>query len=113
LKPEISATNDITAFSQTSPTLEGQVIINTPDVDPSKGFVELPTLLAEISEVIDTSCAAFASGEGSKFTVTGRGGLPPSPNEPLSTDVLWTDTRTSAITTQPAREKGTRWLTTV
>jgi len=105
LKPEISATNDITAFSQTSPTLEGQVILNTPDVDPSKGFVELPTLLAEISEVIDTSCAAFASGEGSKFTVTGRGGLPPSPNEPLSTDVLWTDTRTSAITTQPQAKK--------
>jgi filamentous hemagglutinin family protein len=105
LKPEISATNDITAFSQTSPTLEGQVILNTPDVDPSKGFVELPTLLADISEVIDTSCAAFAQGESSKFTVTGRGGLPPSPNEPLSTDVLWTDTRTEAITTQQQAKK--------
>ena len=105
LKPEISATNDITAFSQTSPTLEGQVILNTPDVDPSKGFVELPTLLADISEVIDTSCAAFAQGESSKFTVTGRGGLPPSPNEPLSTDVVWTDTRTEAITTQQQAKK--------
>ncbi len=105
LKPENSLTNDITAFSLTSPTLEGQVTINTPDFDPSKGFVELPTLLAEISEVIDTSCAAFAQGESSKFTVTGRGGLPPSPNEPLSTDVLWTDTRTSAITTQPQAKK--------
>ena len=105
LKPENSLTNDITAFSQTSPTLEGQVIINTPYVDPSKGFVELPTLLAEISEVIDTSCAAFAEGEGSKFTVTGRGGLPPSPYEPLSTDVLWTDTRTTAITTQQQGKK--------
>lgn len=100
LKPENSPTNDITAFSVTSPTLEGQVIINTSYVDASKGFVELPTLLADISALIDTSCAAFASGEGSKFTVTGRGGLPPSPKEPLSTDVLWTDTRTRAITTQ-------------
>ncbi len=105
LKPEISPTNDITAFSQTSRALDGQVIINTPDIDPSKGFVELPTVLADMSNVIDTSCAAFASGEGSKFTVTGRGGLPPSPNEPLSTDVLWTDTRTEAITTQQQGKK--------
>ncbi|BAY49238.1 filamentous hemagglutinin outer membrane protein [Scytonema sp. HK-05] len=105
LNPENSATNDITAFSQSDLALEGQVIINTPDVDPSKGFVELPTLLADISEVIDTSCAAFASPEGSKFTVTGRGGLPPSPNEPLSTDVLWTDTRTRGITTHQQGKK--------
>uniref|UniRef100_UPI000965F3AF beta strand repeat-containing protein n=1 Tax=Scytonema sp. HK-05 TaxID=1137095 RepID=UPI000965F3AF len=105
LKPENSPTNDITAFSLTSPTLEGQVTINTPDFDPSKGFVELPTLLADISEVIDTSCAAFASREGNKFTVTGRGGLPPSPYEPLSTDVVWTDTRTRAITTHQQGKK--------
>ncbi|BAZ26183.1 hypothetical protein NIES4073_70890 [Kalymmatonema gypsitolerans NIES-4073] len=100
LKPEKSQTNDITAFSQTSPTLEGQVIINTPDIDPSKGFVELPTVLTDMSSVINTSCTAIASAEGSKFIVTGRGGLPPSPNEPLSTDVVWLDTRLSAITTQ-------------
>jgi len=100
LKPENSQTNDITAFSQTSPTLEGQVIINTPDIDPSKGFVELPTVLTDMSSVINTSCTAIAEAEGSKFIVTGRGGLPPSPNEPLSTDVVWLDTRLSAITTQ-------------
>ncbi|MEI2581861.1 two-partner secretion domain-containing protein [Scytonema sp. PRP1] len=100
LKPEKSATNDITAFSQNSPTLEGQVIINTPDIDPSKGFVELPTVLTDMSSAINTSCTAIASAEGSKFIVTGRGGLPPSPNEPLSTDVVWLDTRLSAITTQ-------------
>ncbi|BAZ23184.1 filamentous hemagglutinin family outer membrane protein [Kalymmatonema gypsitolerans NIES-4073] len=106
LVPGKSPTNDITAFSQNSPALEGQVTINTPYVDPSKGFVQLPTtLLAEISEVIDTSCAAFAEGEGSKFTVTGRGGLPPTPYEPLSTDVVWTDTRTEAITTQQQGKK--------
>ncbi|QDL09380.1 hypothetical protein DP113_16965 [Brasilonema octagenarum UFV-E1] len=100
LNPEKLSTNDITAFSQISPTLEGQVILNTLYLDPSKEFVELPTLPVDISALIDTSCAAFAEGENNKFNVTGRGGLPPSPNEPLSTDVLWTDTRTRAITTQ-------------
>jgi large exoprotein involved in heme utilization and adhesion len=44
LNPQQLQTNDITAFSLTNPTLSGQIIINTPDVDPSKGFVELPTV---------------------------------------------------------------------
>ncbi len=109
LKPERLRTNDITAFSLTSPTLEGQVIINTPDVDPSKGFVELPTVLADTLELIaDTNCAAVASTdadtEKSKFTITGRGGLPPSPNEPLSTDVVWSDTRIPTISKEQRSE---------
>jgi large exoprotein involved in heme utilization and adhesion len=49
--------------------------------------------LVDTLNIIDTSCAAFADGKGSQFTVTGRGGLPPNPYEPLSTDVIWSDTR--------------------
>jgi large exoprotein involved in heme utilization and adhesion len=67
------------------------------NVDPRLGTVELPNVLADTLNIIDTSCAAFAGGKGSQFTVTGRGGLPPNPYEPLSTDVVWSDTRTSAI----------------
>jgi filamentous hemagglutinin family protein len=78
----------------------GTVIINS-----SLGLVELPTLLADASNIIDTSCAAFANGNSSQFTITGRGGLPPNPYEPLSTDVVWSDTRTSAITTQQQARK--------
>jgi large exoprotein involved in heme utilization and adhesion len=103
-------TNDITAFSLTNSTLSGQVIINTPDVDPSKGLLELPIVLAETTNLIaDTSCDAIASTDAdtdkSKFTITGRGGLPPSPYEPLSTDVVWLDTRTEAITSQQQRSQ--------
>jgi large exoprotein involved in heme utilization and adhesion len=43
--------------------------------------------------------------KGSEFTLTRRGGLPPSPNQPLSTDVVWSDTRTSAITAQQQARK--------
>ena len=100
--------NDITAFSESG--ISGEIAINRPDVDPSKGFVELPTVLADTLELIaETSCAGIASTasdtEKSKFTITGRGGLPPSPNEPLTTDVIWSDTRIPNITSQYRSEK--------
>jgi len=111
LKPERLQTNDITAISLTNPTFSGQVIINTPDADQSLGLVELPTVLPDTSNLIaDIGCAAIARTdsdiEKNKFTITGRGGLPPSPYEPLSTDVVWLDTRLSAITTQQQRSQG-------
>jgi filamentous hemagglutinin family protein len=99
LNPQRLQTNDITAFSQNNPTLEGQISINTPDVDQNLGLIELPSVLADASDVINTGCAAFA-GEGSEFIITGRGGLPPSPDQPLSTDVVWSDTRLPATTAQ-------------
>ena len=104
-------TNDITAISLSNQNLSGEVTINTPDADQSLGLVELPIVLPDTSKFIaDTGCDAIASTDAdtdkSKFTITGRGGLPPSPYEPLSTDVLWLDTRTSAITSQQQRSEG-------
>ncbi|MBD2772786.1 filamentous hemagglutinin N-terminal domain-containing protein [Iningainema tapete] len=93
LLPERSPTNDITAFSATNPVLNGQVTINTPDVDPSRGLVQLPEVVVNTPELVASGCAAFADVGGSSFTVTGRGGLPLSPDQPLSNDVVWTDTR--------------------
>ncbi|WP_414586039.1 filamentous hemagglutinin N-terminal domain-containing protein [Scytonema sp. PCC 10023] len=107
INPGNSRTNDITAISQTDPSFNGQVTINTPGFEPSKGFVELPTVLVDTFSLIDTSCGTFAGKEGSEFTITGRGGLPPSPYEPLSTDVVWSDTRLAAITAQQQRSETT------
>jgi filamentous hemagglutinin family protein len=103
LNPDNLLTNDITAISQQNPSLSGTIEINSPDVDPDQGLVELPTLLVDASKLVDTSCAALASSESSEFIVTGRGGLPPNPNEPLSTDVVWSDTRIPKITAQQNR----------
>jgi large exoprotein involved in heme utilization and adhesion len=74
------------------------------------GLVELPTVLADTSQFIaDTGCAGVASTDSdtdkSSFTITGRGGLPPSPYEPLSTDVVWLDTRLADITSQQQRSE--------
>ncbi|MBD2772668.1 filamentous hemagglutinin N-terminal domain-containing protein [Iningainema tapete] len=88
---EGNRTNDIDASSQFNNP--GTVILNTPDVDPSRGLVELPIGIVNTPELVATGCAAFADQGGSSFTVTGRGGLPPSPDQPLSNDVVWTDTR--------------------
>lgn len=91
-------TNDIDASSQFG--LAGSVNINRPDVEPNLTLPELSTLLVDTSLLVDTGCAAFANSEGSSFTRTGRGGLPPSPYEPLSPDVVWSDTRLPNITAQ-------------
>ncbi|WP_414589504.1 filamentous hemagglutinin N-terminal domain-containing protein [Scytonema sp. PCC 10023] len=111
LDPQLLPTNDITAISLTNPTLSGQITINTPDADQSLGLVELPIVLTDTSTFIaNAGCDAIAATDSdtdkSKFTITGRGGLPPSPYEPLSTDVVWLDTRLSAITTQQQRSEG-------
>ena len=91
-------TNDINASSQFG--LAGSVNINRPDVEPNLTLPELSTVLVDTSLLVNTGCAAFANSQGNSFTITGRGGLPPSPNEPLSPDVVWSDTRLPKITAQ-------------
>ncbi|MBW4504691.1 MAG: filamentous hemagglutinin N-terminal domain-containing protein [Scytonema hyalinum WJT4-NPBG1] len=98
--------SDINATSQAGPQFNGTVLINNPNVDPSRGLVELPIVVADVSAPINSGCAAFAKSGGNQFIVTGRGGLPPSPYEMLSNDVVWLDTRISEITTQQQRSEG-------
>ncbi len=96
--------SDITASSQFG--VNGVVNINTPDVDPSVGLVALPMELVDASGLIASGCAAV--GEN-KFIVTGRGGLPPSPSDTLSSDTIWTDLRspTQLVENQPRSEQAT------
>ncbi|MDX2254844.1 MAG: filamentous hemagglutinin N-terminal domain-containing protein [Pseudanabaenaceae cyanobacterium bins.39] len=67
--------SDITASSQFG--LNGTVLINTPGVDPSKGLGNLPADTSDASSLISQRC--LADNVNSKFFITGRGGLPPSP----------------------------------
>ena len=97
-EPTTPTTNDINASSQFG--LPGTVNINRSGVEPNLILPELSTLLVDTSVLVDTGCAAFANSQGNSFTITGRGGLPPSPYEPLSPDVVWSDTRLPNITTQ-------------
>jgi filamentous hemagglutinin family protein len=80
-------TSDITAISQTAPALSGEIVITTPDVDPTRGLVELPTTLVDRSQQIAQSCR-FRDRAANQFIVTGRGGLPLSPDAPLRGDSI-------------------------
>ncbi|HEY9851908.1 MAG TPA: hypothetical protein V6D28_20715 [Leptolyngbyaceae cyanobacterium] len=56
------------------------VEINTPDVDPSAGLVELSANYVDESSRIATTCTASTAN---RFVVTGNSGLPLSPFEPI------------------------------
>jgi len=86
LKPSNIPTSDITAFSQQNPSLSGTVQINSPDVDPSKGLVELPVNLVDASQQIVADCNSGVKTARSSFITTGRGGLVSDPTQPLMAD---------------------------
>jgi filamentous hemagglutinin family protein len=94
-------TNDITASSAFG--LEGIMTINTPGTDPGKDSTQLPNTTTDASNQISQVCSANTSQN--KLTVTGRGGLPPTANDPLTSDVVWQDAR--AASSQPALSSAT------
>ncbi|MCC5626693.1 S-layer family protein [Nostoc sphaeroides CHAB 2801] len=80
--------SDITASSQFG--VNGTVEINTPDVDPNSGLVNLPAV--PVDTQVAQTCTAGSTVAKSSFTITGRGGLPPNPRtEPLSPDAVQLD----------------------
>lgn len=89
-RPQRTPLSDITASSQFG--VDGIVEINTPFVDPSQGLAQLPTNVVDPTKLIDRHCTPTQSSDRrSSFTVTGRGGLPPSPNEPLRNEEVITN----------------------
>ncbi len=73
--------SDITASSELG--VSGEVTINSPDTDPSRGLIQLPSNLVDASQQIAQGCTPKRGQNASRFIATGRGGLPQSPNEPL------------------------------
>ncbi len=89
--------SDITA-SSTDGGIKGAVNLNTSGIDPSRRLVALPAVVVDKSGLIAQGCAAGDGTTGSQFIVTGRGGLPPNPGEPFSSDAVWSDARLPAVT---------------
>ncbi len=78
--------SDITASSNLGPEFSGIVEINTPDVNPAQGLVNLPVI--PVDTKLAQTCQSGVRQAQSEFIITGRGGLPPNPGEPLSTDAV-------------------------
>ncbi|KAF3889715.1 filamentous hemagglutinin N-terminal domain-containing protein [Tolypothrix bouteillei VB521301_2] len=88
LDPNNVPTSDITAISQQQPQQEGTVQLNT-EIDPNRGLVELPEEVTDPSkEIAQNPCQR---GIGSRFIVTGRGGLPPSPGQTANSNNVQVD----------------------
>jgi filamentous hemagglutinin family protein len=79
-RSQLTSQSDITASSERG--IQGVVTINTPDVDPSRGLIELPANVVDRSTQIALGCTPRGQESG-RFVVTGRGGLPLSPDEAL------------------------------
>jgi filamentous hemagglutinin family protein len=78
---------------------DGTIEINTLEIDPNSGLVNLPTvpLDTEVSQV----CQPRTAENQSSFIITGRGGLPPNPRtELLTPDAVQVDWVTLKPSTQ-------------
>ncbi|OKH54458.1 hypothetical protein NIES2130_28345 [Scytonema sp. HK-05] len=91
IQPRLQPTplSDITATGANS-ALNGTINVTTAGIDPTSGLVELPTEFVDPSRLIATGCPA---NEGNSFIITGRGGLPPTPEQELDDDAEWEDRR--------------------
>jgi filamentous hemagglutinin family protein len=85
-RPRLTSESDITASSQFG--ISGTVAIDSPEVDASRGTLELPTPLMAGSLQLNYGCVTH--GENS-FAVVGRGGLPNAPTEAILPQVFWQD----------------------
>ncbi len=94
-RSQLTPNSDITATSELGSQFSGVVEINTPEVDPSAGLIELPENVVDINRLVAQTCPANPNEKGSEFYITGRAGLPPSPNEALSDEATWVDIRPS------------------
>nr|RNJ70045.1 MAG: S-layer family protein [Leptolyngbya sp. IPPAS B-1204] len=97
LTPRNDPQSNITASSALG--VDGDIIINSPDTDPTRGL-QLPELpLAEPLLVRDCLPTSNLAHQRSSFVVVGRGGLPPTPNEILNSEELWQDWRLTEVET--------------
>jgi filamentous hemagglutinin family protein len=78
--------------------LQGQAVISTPGDDPDKGLVELPDDVLDTSDQIVVGCPA---DRGNKFTIPGRGGLPPTPSEAINSLPTLLDWGDDSLAAQP------------
>ncbi|HEY9910055.1 MAG TPA: hypothetical protein V6D18_20870, partial [Thermosynechococcaceae cyanobacterium] len=100
-RPGSTSLSDITATGATF-ALSGTIDLTTAGIDPTSGLVALPTDLVD-SAPIAQGCAA---NQGNSFVITGRGGLPPTPEQQLDDDAGWSDQRRLMVAQQTSQGRG-------
>ncbi|WP_245939735.1 beta strand repeat-containing protein [Stenomitos frigidus] len=102
-QPQDTPFSDITASSQLG--INGNIILNTLNLDPSQGLQELNLSPVDPSKLVAQGCNSgrkVVEGE-SKFVVLGRGGLTTSPDDPFGGTAVLTDlgSPTASASTAP------------
>jgi large exoprotein involved in heme utilization and adhesion len=64
------------------------VEINTPEVDPAAGLIELAGSPIDVTALLGDDLCSPEVLANSSFIITGRGGIPPTPTEALSVEPI-------------------------
>lgn len=101
-RSQLTPLSDITASSDFGAA--GVVSINTPNVDPNRGLLQLPVDLNDASRLIVQNCPTgdTIAKPPNQFIITGRGGLPPTPSEAVNRDAIQVDLVTTSTEDQPS-----------
>ncbi|WP_179228356.1 beta strand repeat-containing protein [Leptolyngbya ohadii] len=84
-----SPRSGITASSEQG--ISGTITLSSPEFDPTRGLLALPEQLTDTSRLIAQTCRpANPDDPQSTFVITGRGGLPPSPTDPATSESVIT-----------------------
>ncbi|KAM3099714.1 filamentous hemagglutinin N-terminal domain-containing protein [Phormidesmis sp. 146-12] len=96
-RPQLTFLSDITASSTFG--IAGVVAINEPSIDPNRGLVRLPVDLTDASRLIVQACptGSTIAQQSNEFIITGRGGLPPTPNEAVNQDAIQVELGTADV----------------
>ncbi|WP_228061962.1 filamentous hemagglutinin N-terminal domain-containing protein [[Phormidium] sp. LEGE 05292] len=95
LDPSRLPSSDITATGKDA-SLSGIVAVNTPEVNPNSGLANLPANPVDATALVASTCRPRGEHPG-EFIFTGRGGLPPNPNELIRNEATWMDLREIAL----------------
>ncbi|NEP50935.1 MAG: S-layer family protein [Moorea sp. SIO3C2] len=90
----LSPDSQITASSEFG--VDGVINISNPDPTQNLGLVPLPATIVDTGLLIATGCGT--DDEQNSFALTGRGGLPTDPTDPLKGETIWIDWRDFSAT---------------
>ena len=77
---------DVIASSEVG--VDGVVEITTPETETNIEFLDVPETVINPEQEVALACASNGTQTASRLAITGRGGLPPRPGEPLSSEAL-------------------------
>jgi filamentous hemagglutinin family protein len=89
----------ITSSSELGTQFNGIIEINLPDVGSNQELIDVPVTFFSPENQVASACSAEVGKNRNQFIITGRGGLPPSPTEPLNSEVISTNTTRQPQTT--------------